>query len=220
MHRLFIIFTLIFLSAVTYSEAAVDMGISIGDEGIRSFYLAIGDYYRVPEKEVIIIKERRIHDEEIPVVFFIAKKARVKPATIINLRLRGMTWLDITLHHHLSPEIFYMPVKETVVIGPPYGKAYGYYKKKPKKEWKKIVLGDDDIINLVNLRFMSEHYRYAPEKVIKLREEGKNFIVINEEVKKGKKGDKEKIKSKGEGKEEKGEKGGKEDKGKGKGKKD
>ena len=221
MHRLFVLFTFIFLSIGFNSEATVDMGISIGDEGLRSFYLAIGDYYRVPEREVIVIKERRIPDEEIPVVFFIAKRARVKPATIIDLRLRGMTWMDITLRYHLGPEIFYMPVKETVVIGPPYGKAYGYYKKKPRKEWKKIVLGDDDIINLVNLRFMSAHYGNPPEKVIQLREQGKTFIVINEEIKKGKKGEKEKIKGKEKGEEEGEEEGkgeGKEDKRKGKGK--
>jgi hypothetical protein len=197
------------------SEAAVDLGISIGDEGLRGFYLAVGDYYRVPEREVIIVKGRHIPDEEIPVVFFIAQRAHVRPATIIDLRLRGKTWMDITLHFGLSPEIFYVPVRKAVVTGPPYGKAYGYYKKKPRKEWRRIVLDDDDVINLVNLRFISNHYSYEPEKVIKMREGSKNFIVINEEVAKEKKGGKEKIKEKGENGKEK-----YKGNGKGKGKKD
>lgn len=200
MHILFIILTLIFLSIGSNSEAGVDFGISIGDEGVKGFYLAVGDYYRVPQKEVIIIKERKIPDEEIPVVLFIASKVRVEPGIIIDLRLKGKSWLDITLHFGLSPEIFYVPVKETVVIGPPYGKAYGYYKNKPKKEWKTIVLSDVDVVNLVNLRFISEHYGYPPEKVIKLRGEGKSFIVIADEGKK----EKEKTKEKVEGKKEKG----------------
>lgn len=159
------------------------------------------------QREVIIIKERHIPDEEIPVVFFIAQRAHVRPATIIDLRLRGKTWMDITLHFGLSPGIFYVPLREVVVTGPPYGKAYGYYKKKPRKGWRKIVLDDADVINLVNLRFISEHYRYEPEKVIKLREGGKNFIVINEEVTKEKKGGKEKIKEKRENGKGKGKKG-------------
>jgi hypothetical protein len=205
----------IFLSPISNSEAAVDLGVSIGDEGLRGFYLAVGDYYRVPEREVIIVKERHIPDEEIPVVFFIAQRANVRPANIIDLRLRGKTWMDITLHFGLSPEIFYVPVREVVVTGSPYGKAYGHYKKKPRKEWRKIALDDDDVINLVNLRFISKHYSYEPEKVIKLREGGKNFIVINEEVAKEKKGRKEKIKEKGEN-----EKGKYKGNGKGKGKKD
>jgi hypothetical protein len=204
MRILFIILTLIFLFIGSNSEAGVDFGISIGDEGVKGFYLAVGDYYRVPQKEVIIIKERKIPDEEIPVVLFIASKVRVEPGIIIDLRLKGKSWLDITLHFGLSPEIFYVPVKETVVIGPPYGKAYGYYKNKPKKEWKTIVLNDVDVVNLVNLRFISEHYGYAPEKVIKLRGEGKSFVVINDKVMKEKKVEKEKTKEKVEGKKEKG----------------
>lgn len=211
MHIVFILLTLIFLFPPSNSEATVNLGISIGDEGLRGFYLAVGDYYRVPEREVIIVRERHMPDEEIPVVFFIAKMARVKPATIIDLRLVGKTWMNIVLHFGLSPEIFYVPVREGVVVGPPYGKAYGYYKKKPRKEWKAIVLGDDDVVNLVNLRFISEYYRYEPERVIRLREGGKNFIVINKEVEKEKKAGKEKVKEKEEGRKEKT---------KGKGKKD
>lgn len=47
---LLIVLTLMFLFPVSNSEATVDLGISIGDEGLRGFYLAVGDYYRVPER--------------------------------------------------------------------------------------------------------------------------------------------------------------------------
>jgi len=211
MHIVLILLTLFFLFPSNNAEATVDVGISIGDEGVRGFYLAVGDYYRVPEREVIIVRERHIHDEEIPVVFFIARMAHVKPATIIDLRLGGKTWMNIIMHFRISPEIFYVPVREGVAVGPPYGKAYGYYKKKPRKQWRTIVLGDDDVVNLVNLRFISEYYRYEPERVMKLREGDKNFIVINQEVEKDKKAGKEKVKEKGEGRK---------DNSKGKGKKD
>jgi hypothetical protein len=71
-----------------------------------------------------------------------------------------------------------------VVSGPPYGRAYGYYKNKPKKEWKTIVLSDDDVVNLLNLKFMSEHYDYPPEKIMKMLWEGKEFVSINDEIRK------------------------------------
>jgi len=194
MYIILILLTLFFVLPVSNSEAAVDVGLSIGDEGLRGFYLAIGDYYRVPERELIILRERGIPHEQIPVVYFIARRVNVSPTVIIDMRLGGKSWMDILVHFHLGPDILYVPVREGYHIGPPYGKAYGYYKNKPKKQWKKIVLVDNDVINLVNLRFLSEHYSYAPEKVMKLRGEGKNFIVINDHVKK------EKIKEKGKGK--------------------
>ena len=191
-------------SPIPKAEASVDLGISIGDEGLRGFYLAVGDYYRVPQREVIIIRERGIPYEEMPVVLFIAGRARIAPEIIVDLRLRGMSWMDITFRFGLTPEIYYVPVR----VGPPYGKAYGYYMNKPKKEWGKIVFKDSEIINLVNLKFISEHYKYSPKEVIKMREKDKNFVVINDEIKKGKKEhkvkdkrqEKEKHKGKGKGK--------------------
>ncbi len=174
---------------VIKSDAGVDAGVSIEEEGLSGFLLAVGDYYRIPQWEVILIRERGIPPYEIPVVLFIAKRAHVEPKFITDLRLWGNTWLDITLRFGLGPEIFYVPIG-VMVIGPPYGKVYGYYKSKSKKEWKTIVLSDDDVINLSNLKLMSEHYGYPPEKIIKMRSGGKEFVSISDEIRK----EKEKIK--------------------------
>lgn len=168
---------------VIESDAGMEVGISIGDESLREFFLAVGGYYRVPQSEVIIIRERGFDPYEVPVVLYQAKRAHVTPEIIMELRLSGHTWLDITLRFNLSPEIFYVPVG-LVVTGSPYGKAYGYYKKKPKKDWKAILLSDNDVINLVNLKLMSEHYRYPPENIIKMRSGGKEFASINDEIRK------------------------------------
>jgi hypothetical protein len=177
-----ILVSICFLFLLLFSgraQAAVDIGVSVGDEGIRSFYLAVGDYYRVPEREIIIIRERRVPDDEIPVVLFIAHRVGVAPAVIIDLRLGGISWMDIIVRYRLTPEIFYVPVR----VGPPYGKAYGHYMNRPQREWRALVLSDAEVVNLVNLRFISEHYGYPPEEVIKMREGGRGFVSINKDVK-------------------------------------
>ena len=185
-------FVLIFLALVwllpaipvSPAHAEMDVGVSIGEEGIRRFYVSVGDYYRVPEQEIVVIRQRGVPYEEIPVVFFLASRAHVAPETIIDLRLSGRSWMDITLHFGLGPDIFYVPV-QAEVHGPPYGKAYGYYKHKPRKQWKTIHLENDDVVNLVNLRFVSEYQGCDPGDVIRMRSQGRNFVVINDEIKKG-----------------------------------
>jgi hypothetical protein len=162
----------------------VQAGISITDEGVKSFCLAIGNYYHVPEREVCAVRERRIPDDEMPVVFFIARRAHVEPELVVKLRLDGRSWLEITRNYHLNPDIYYYKVSE--VSGPPYGKAYGYFKNHPRSEWREARLDDDDIVNLVNLRFICEHNRYQPQEVFRLRESGNNFVVINSDVQKAK----------------------------------
>lgn len=165
--------------------ADVDIGLSFGEDGIKGFYLAIGDYYRVSQKEVLIVKKNDIPDEDLSVIFFLARKAGVAPQVIIDLRLGGSSWMDITFHLGLNSKIYYVPVKE--VKGPPYGKAYGHFKNKPKNKWKDIRLKDDEVVNFVNLRFMMEYHDYSADEVIKMRAKGKSFFAINDEIKKAKK---------------------------------
>jgi hypothetical protein len=190
------------MSAATASAQNVSAGVSIAN-GHSSFYLAIGDYYRVPESRVAYVRDHyRVSDEELPVVFFLASRAHVNPQVIIDLRIRHrMSWLDITFHYGLTPEIYYVPVTR---VGPPYGNAYGHYKKH-KKDYKKVVLVDDDVVNLVNLRFMSEYHGIPPEVVMDRRGRGEKFFVMNDEFReeKRKHADRDDDRGNGKGKKEK-----------------
>jgi hypothetical protein len=210
------------MPAASVSAQSVSTGISISNGELQSFYLAVGDYYRVPESRVAYVKQHyRVHDEELPVVFFLASRAHVDPQVIIDLRYRQrMSWLNITFHYGLTPEIYYVPVQR---VGPPYGKAYGHYKKHGK-DYRKVRLADSDVINLVNLRFMSEYYGVAAEVVMDRRGKGERFVAMNDRYykEKGKHRDHD---DKGKGKDkddkwdkkEKKDKKDKDDKGKGKG---
>jgi len=174
-------------SVASAQSRNIDLGISVSDGRLRDFYLAIGDHYGVPPQQVVEIRDRhRCPDDELPVVFFLAARSHVEPAVIFNLRLKKMSWLDISFHYGLTPEIFFVPLT-LERVGPPYGNAYGYYRKHgPAREWKMIVLTDREIIDLVNLRFMSEYYRTPPETVMAMRGRGNTFVVINEEIRKEK----------------------------------
>ena len=147
---------------------------------IGDFHVAVANYYRVPEREVIVIRSQRIPDDEIPVALFIAQRAMVSSATVINFRRRGESWWDISVRFGLSPEVYYVPV--TVAPGPPYGRAYGHYKKKSRNQWRTIVLTDAEIVNLVELRFLSEHYRVAPERIIEMRGRDRDFVAIHTDL--------------------------------------
>ncbi len=180
MKRIIVLFAALVLLAPAASVSAqnVSTGISISNGELRSFYLAVGDYYRVPEARVTYVKQHyRVHDEELPVVFFLASRAHVDPSVVIDLRYRQrMSWLNITLHYGLTPEIYYVPVQR---VGPPYGNAYGHYKKHGK-DYRKVRLADADVVNLVNLRFMSEYHGVAAEVVMDRRGRGERFVVMND----------------------------------------
>jgi hypothetical protein len=169
------------LSFGNQSRAEVSLGISANEDGINSFYLAIGEHFRVPERQVTAVREKNIPDEEMPVVFFLAGRADVSPENIIKMRVGGSTWMEISARYGVTAEAFFVPV--TVDPGPPYGKAYGQFKKRKREQWKTISLSDNEIVNLVNLKFISDYYQCPADDVIRQRSNGKNFVDINTDFK-------------------------------------
>lgn len=175
---------LLFLGAAQVRAADISAGVSIDEDGLSGFYLSIGEHYQVEEKQIVVIRKQNISDEEMPVVFFLAKRAGVEPGVIVKLRISGKSWMEITADFGLTAEIFYVPVSRDP--GPPYGKAYGHFKNRERATWGEIWLTDTDIVNFVNLRFISEHYDYSTDEIIRMREKGADFVMINTEVKKNK----------------------------------
>lgn len=156
-------------------QAQVSAGVTITDEGVKNFYLAIGHTYNVPEQDIVVVHQRHIPDEEIPVVYFLARRAHCRPEAIIDLRLAGRSWMDIAVHYHLRPSIFYVPLNGDP--GPEYGRAYGYWKQ-PRKQWNRIRFDDDDVVKMVNLQFVSGYYKVKPEEVVRLRGENRDFVSV------------------------------------------
>ena len=179
-----ILLFILILPVANICFAGVDIGLSLDRDGLKSFHLAVGEHYQVPEKELVVVREAKVSDEELPVVFYLAGRAGVSTQAIIKLRLDGKSWMDISAHCGLGPEIYYVSLKTDP--GPPYGNAYGHFKNRNRNEWRNIKLTDDDIVNFVNLKFLSEHYGYSPDEIVKMRAKGQDFISVNTEIKKNK----------------------------------
>jgi len=137
------------------------------DGGRRDFHLSVGAHYRVSDKTIGLAGKKKIKDDELPVLFHLSARAKVKPEAVMELRAKGMTWAQVTQHLGLGADIYHVPLK--VDPGPPYGNAYGHFKKRKRSEWNTIVLADADIVNLVNLRFMAEHHGLSPDEAVKIR---------------------------------------------------
>ncbi|MFN3505409.1 MAG: hypothetical protein ACK4Y7_04280 [Caldimicrobium sp.] len=159
--KVLLIFFMLLLPLVALAKD-IDIGVSISDGKVQSFYFSLSDFYRIPEERIIIIKKRYpiIIEEELPLVLLIVREAGVDPDIIIELRKRGYSWYDILNRFRIYPEVVF---KRYIIYGPPYGKAWGYY----KHHKRKYILSDYDIISLANIKFLSEYYNEAPEVIIK-----------------------------------------------------
>jgi hypothetical protein len=154
-------------------QAQVQAGAVFSGDGLRSFYFAVGNYYQVPEREVAVVQEQALPPDEVPVVFFVAQRARVAPSVVVDLRRRGLSWTEIAFHFRLDPDIYYFRG------GPPYGRGYGYWKKHPPR--------DAEVIDAVNVHFLSDYHHVTPDAVWAERSRGRSYAVVagNFESKRG-----------------------------------
>jgi hypothetical protein len=163
--------SLVLLAGLVQAQVQVSAGVNVD-----GFHMAIGDYYRVPQAQVVVCQQRHIPDVEMPVVFFIAQRAHVPVAKVIELRSRGWGWMRIAGFYRMNPRVFYLALDRRLVVGTPYERIYGYYDHPGR-----FTLADADIVNLVNLRFTSEYYHRPPAEIIRLRAGGRGFREIHQQ---------------------------------------
>jgi hypothetical protein len=170
---------LVFGTAGT-AKADLKVGMSVGNEGSSDFYLAMSEYNRVPERVLIGVRDRGIPDEQIPVVMFIAARAQVAPDVIVKMRHRHMSWMEIAAHFRLGVDAFYVPLNGNL-SGTVYERPYRFFKQ-DRRHWNRIHLTDEDVVNLVDLKFVSDYHGYRPDDVIRFRANGRNFVNIHNDI--------------------------------------
>jgi len=62
----------------------------------------LADRYQVPLKEVEWVRRQGITDADLPMVFFVASEAQVRPVEVVDLRLQGLSWREIEAHFGLD----------------------------------------------------------------------------------------------------------------------
>lgn len=146
-----------------------------------SYYESIGRYYSVTADEVLKISRAGISDEDLPVVFFIADRAKAEPGRIAQAFLGGTSWMDVCRNHSLYASDFYLIVSGKVTSRN-YGPTFAKFKNTPEPEWKEIELTNDEIVNLVNLKLMYSLHDYSVYEIMAMRDYGKTFPTINHQV--------------------------------------
>lgn len=118
--------------------------------------------------------------DDLAVFFFIAQQSGKSPEWIFSLRSQRMSWWEVGARCGVPMDVWFVPVK--VAPGPPYGKAYGYWKKHGKHPSSRHGLSDADARNLVAVRVIHDYYRVPPDVAMKMRASGRpvNTLVVEE----------------------------------------
>lgn len=130
----------------------------------QAFLRAAGQHFGVARDEVAILSEWQIPAEEIPVVLHMAGRAGVSPDALLALRRSGRSWADLMGRYGIHAGQLHVRLTAPPSLGP-LGRAYAAYADRPGSAWQVIRLDDDAVVQLVNLRFLSEFLETSPDRV-------------------------------------------------------
>ncbi len=107
---------------------------------------------------------------------FISRHTGKSLDVIYRHRNGGASWWEVSLRYGMPADVWFVPVPRTP--GPPYGKAYGYWKKHKHDRHQTIVLTDGDVRNLVAVRMLHEYYRVPVDVAMQWRSSGKTVQAL------------------------------------------
>ena len=88
-------------------------------------------------------------ERDLPVVLFFARAAERPVDAIVKLREDRLSWSFILTNLRLTPDVLFQGIDRDP--GPPYGKAWGYWKNQAGESG----LSDEDIAGLVHVQLAS-----------------------------------------------------------------
>ena len=149
------------------ARAETSVGVRVGTSGFEFGFL-YNDYYRADERTVTRCSEW-MSEPDMVVALHLARVSGVDLEIILDWRRGGLTWYDVT--HRCRQDTYIYHVDLPSDPGPPYGRAWGYWRQHPKRD---LRLSDDEIRHFTTLRALSDYSRRAPSEVLRDRRAGKS----------------------------------------------
>ena len=111
--------------------------------------LAVSNYgYQRPVLEPILPRVRYV-EADLPVLFFLQHQSGWQLPALVDLRAQGASWSVIFTRVGVPQEVLFAGIPDDP--GPPYGHAWGYWKKNPRG----ARLNDQDVCDLVKIQMAS-----------------------------------------------------------------
>ena len=119
-----------------------------------------------------VLPRVRSIDNDLPVVMFLAHETDRPVDFIVDLRARGLSWSVVFTRLNVSPSVLFEGIDKDP--GPPYGKAWGYWKKHPKG----YQYTDNDIAGLVKVQAGTRYARASAWDLAHERGRGRTVAVV------------------------------------------
>lgn len=145
------------------------------DAATRTYLLRAGCHFGAPAGEVEVLARWSVSPEEIPVALFIAERTGVSAEVVLSLRRGGASWSDLSARYGLGGGAFHVPLAGAAP-GDRLARAYGEFGSRSPREWDPVRLPDAEVVDLVNLRFLTESLGIPVARALEARASAGSWV--------------------------------------------
>lgn len=145
------------------------------DAAVQAYYGGIADHFDLPAEEVRVLSEWQIQPEEVPVALFMARQGGISVDALMALEGGGQSWSALAARYDLGASHFHVPLPAGAAAGL-LSSLYERFAATPRDRWDTLTLSDAEIVHLVNIRVLSEHFDTPPARVLEARSRSGSFV--------------------------------------------
>ena len=155
----------------------IDLGAKLRINDDTDVFIAVSSRYFQHDREVVVQWRDRYDDpDDCTVALFLSRHSGKSPRQIFILRREGLSWWEIGLRLEIPAKVWFVAVSHDP--GPPYGNAYGHWRKHKKNPKHQMILTDAEARNLVSIRMIHEYYGVSASVAMKQRASGKDIQTL------------------------------------------
>lgn len=153
-------------------------------DDVEPYFRALGEHFRFPQAEMEILSAWGLPPEHLAVALFVARRSGGTPDAVIAQRRRRLPWAEIARGAGLDASGFHVVVGDGAALGR-LARAYDRFDAVPRAEWSSIDLRDDEIVDLVNIRFLGSVLGVPPLRVLEAATRAGSFVAAYAELASG-----------------------------------
>ena len=146
-----------------------------GDPDEAAFLRAVGEHFGTPRREVLVLSRWGLSAKEIPVVLRLSKRAGVSPDVVVARRRHGDGWMQIARGYSVHAGDFHVPIDGSFGFLDP---VYERFNARSTSEWREVSLSDEEVVGLVNVRFLSRALGMSPGRVVEAMGDGRDVVGV------------------------------------------
>ena len=178
----FVVGLLAVLLLAPQAKAAVDVefGAAVNVNDNTSLFFGVSSRYYEREPRVVETWSHRVpNPDDLSVLMFLSARSGRNLDAVFALRRAGLSWWDVSVRLGVPADVWFVPVAHKP--GPPYGKAYGHWKKHGKNHYAYRV-DDRTCRDLVAVRVIHDYYGVPVDRAMEMRRKGGRIdhVVSNE----------------------------------------